>query len=229
MELVLVTVGGVTVTCGQAAAAMEVLAGSRTSAIAPVLRAARSPLASCDYFTAAAPYLAWARSRPKTGRAGAAGRHVTKEAFCRAVRRAMDDAASARVASAMRCMRADERYAAQIAADAVEVRRRNHAASVRSAVEAEVAHAVAQCALSGQPCALESACGTGTCRFAPAWLASYDIPAGPGKARRPLPHMEAGAVFSAAPVVAAVLAASPYRPMVTVADADTVSCAEFAA
>ena len=229
MEPVPVEVGGVTVTCRQAAAAVEVLAGSRTSAIAPVLRAAGSPLASCDYFAVAAPYLAWARARPKTGRAGAAGRHVTKEAFCRAVQRAVDAACRARLASAMRCMRADERYAAQIAADAVEVRRRNHAAAVRKAVDAEVAQAVSQCALTGLPCALESACGTGACRFAPAWLKTYGIPAAPGKSRRPFSHVEAGAGFSAAPVVAALLASQPYRPMVSVADSDSVSVAEAAA
>lgn len=229
MEPVPVSVGGVTVTCRQAAAAVEVLAGSRTSAIAPVLRAAGNPLASCDYFTAAAPYLAWARTAPKTGRAGAAGRHVTKEAFCRAVRCALEDARSARLASAMRCMRADERYAAQIASDAVEVRKRDHAAAVKKAVEAEVSHAVAQCALTGAACALESACGTGSCAFAPSWLAPYGIPAAPGKSRRPSAHEQAGAGFSAAPVVSAVLADQPYRPMVTVRDHDVVSVAEAAA
>lgn len=229
MEPVPVSVGGVTVTWSQAAAAIEVLAGSRTSAIAPVLRAAGNPLASCDYFSVAAPHLAWARSRPKTGRAGAAGRHVTKEAFCRAVRCALDDAASARLASAMRCMRADERYAAQIAADAVEVRKREHATAIRKAVEGEVAHAVAQCALTGRACALESACGTGSCAFAPGWLKGYAMPAGPGKSKRPFSHIEAGAGFSAGPVVTAVLADQPYRPMVTVRDTERVSCSEAAA
>src|SRR6266704_216784 len=73
-----VEVGGVRVTCAQAAAAAEILIASRTSAIAPVLRAAGHPLAGCDYFAAAGPYLARARAQPKTGRAGAAGRHVTK-------------------------------------------------------------------------------------------------------------------------------------------------------
>jgi len=232
MEPVPVTVGGVTVTCAEAIEALDVLASSRTSAIAPVLRAAGSPLAECNYFGAAAPWVSWAKSMPKTGRAGAAGRHVTKDAFCRAVTEALDEAGSARVASAMRCMRADERYAAQIAADAVEVRKKEHAAGIKKAVEGEVAHAVAQCALTGEPCALENACGTGACRFAPAWLKPYDIPAAPGKSKRPFGHMDnmaAGAGFSVASVITAVLADQPYRPMVSVSDSDEVRVAEAAA
>jgi len=229
MEAVPVVVGGATVTYSQAVHAVAVLSGSRTSAIAPVLRAAGNPLASCDYFAVAAPYLAWARTAPKTGRAGAAGRHVTKDAFIRAVSAALDEARQSRTRSAMRCLRADERYAAQIAADAVEVRKREHAASVRRQAEDEVTRAVAQCALTSAPCALESACGTGSCRFAPAWLRTYDIPAAPGKVKRPFAHMQAGAGFSAAPAIAAAIADAPYRPVVTVADSELVSVAEAAA
>jgi hypothetical protein len=63
----LVTVGGAVVTYAEALRAAEVLAVSRTSAIAPVLRSAGSPLARCDYLAAASPYITAARLAPKTG------------------------------------------------------------------------------------------------------------------------------------------------------------------
>lgn len=233
LERELVAVGGVTVTCGQARAALLTLAGSRTSAIAPVLRAAGSPLASCDYFAVARPYLALARAMPKTGRAGAAGRHVTKVAFALAVDAALGRVLAVRVDAAMACIRADERYAAQIAADAVEVHRREHATSVKARVEGEVAAAVTACAATGAACALAVACGTGSCRFASPWLAAYDAPASPGRFRRPGGHHSPGhgnpAGFSPAPVIAAVLADLPYRPQVTVADYETCVVTEEAA
>ena len=63
----LLEVRDVAVSLGRGRAAAEILRDSRTSAIAPVLRSAGSPLASCDYFAAAAPYLATAKAAPRTG------------------------------------------------------------------------------------------------------------------------------------------------------------------
>lgn len=115
-----VVVGGVACTVAEAVEAAAVLSLSRTSAIFPVLTRARSPLASCDYRAAAAPYLGWARYAPRTGRAGAAGRHVAKVAFLDAIAAAVEDARQRDIAAALRSLGSDERYAAAIAASASE-------------------------------------------------------------------------------------------------------------
>jgi hypothetical protein len=113
-----VFIGGVTVTVAQAVRAAAVLDASRTSAIAPVLGKLGHPLAACDYFAAAAPYLPAQRLRAKTGRAGAAGRHVTKNAFIEAIAAAVAGAREADVAAVLRRFASDERYAAAMAASA---------------------------------------------------------------------------------------------------------------
>ncbi len=216
----LVEVGGVRVSYAETLKAWAVLAGSRTSAIAPVLRAAGSPLAGCDYFGAAAPYLAWARRLPKTGRIGAAGRHVTKIAFLAAVERALAAARADELACWERALATDERYAAAIARDAVAVRQRAHAAGIRSAVRSAVSRAVVSCnARRGQfTCSEETACGTGGCRFAQPPYAPLDAPAGPGPVIRPWNHASRGAGFSADAAAAQLSGSRPWRAGVPVAD-----------
>jgi hypothetical protein len=216
----LVEVGGVPVSCAQAAAAAEILLGSRTSAIAPVLRAAGHPLAGCDYFAAAAPYLARARAQPKTGRAGAAGRHVTKWAFLAAISGELSAARERELASWRAALATDERYAAAIARDAVAVRERVHLAGIRSSVRAAVTRAVAACsARAGEfTCAETGACGTGTCRFSQPPYRALDVPAGPGRMIRPRNHEQAGAGFSEAQAAAQLAEAVPWRAGVPVAD-----------
>lgn len=113
-----VTIGGVTCTVEAARQAAAIMAASRTSAIAPVLGKAGNPLAACDYFGASAPYLFQMKRLAKTGRAGAAGRHVTKLAFTEAIKAAIDGARRADVASVLHAFASDERYAAAIASDA---------------------------------------------------------------------------------------------------------------
>lgn len=122
-----VVIGGIPVAYEDAAGAVLLLAASRTSAIAPVLGHARSPLAAVDYFAVAAPYLALARALPKTGRAGAAGRHVTKTAFIAAVAEACVAAQQAQLAGILEAFSSDERYMAAVCAEAVAYRRREHA------------------------------------------------------------------------------------------------------
>jgi len=224
-----VTIGGLAVSYAEAVASAAVLAASRTSAIAPVLRAAGSPLASCDYLAAAEPYLAAARAAPKTGRAGAAGRHVTKTAFLAAVTEGLLRARRAYYARALAAFASDERYASAMAADAVEVKRRGHAADVRRAAEGEVARAIAACAATTEPCGLDTPCGTGKCAFAPVWLAQVRVPAAPGgRLHRPAAHIEAGAAFSAAGAIAAAVAdaSGKFRPLVTIRDAESVCAAD---
>lgn len=224
-----VELGGAVVAYAEAVAAVQLLAASRTSAIAPVLKAARSPLAACDYFAAAAPHLARARALPPTGHAGAAGRHLTKVAFAAAVAAALEAARADATARALVALGTDERYAAQIAADAVELRRREHAGAIRRRAEGDIARAMSACAAAGGSCALEAACGTGKCPYAPPWLAPHDAPAGPGRYKRPPVHENAGTGFSPAAAIAAAVEAAPFALQPRVSDHERCAAAERAA
>lgn len=225
-----VTVGGVRVPFAEALRAAEILRDSRTSAIAPVLRAAGSPLAGCDYFAAAAPYLAAARAAPKTGRAGAAGRHVTKNAFLEAVALALTIAREEDLAGALEAFTSDERYAVAIARAATDARERAYAAGVRSAVRSAVTRAVAACgAVAGQfTCTAATACGTGACRFAvPAYRPATAV-AAPGRFTRPANHVAAGQPFTDAGAAAELAARGEPARGVQVWDADALAAGEAA-
>jgi hypothetical protein len=218
-----VCVGGLAATFAEAARAAALLMSSRTSAIAPVLRAARSPLAGCDYFAAAAPYLAAARSLPKTGRAGAAGRHVTKIAFLEAVGRELDRCAAAEMGAAMAAFASDERYAVSIARDAVTLRERAHLSGLRSSVRSAVLRAVADCGTHrGEfSCTEAGACGTGACRFTQAPYRQLTAAAGPGRIARPYNHRDAGQGFSEAGAAAELADGSSWQDGVPVSDCMT--------
>ena len=217
-----VIIGGQPVPYAEALRAAEVLSASRTSAIEPVLRAAGCALARCDYFAAAAPYLEEARRAPKTGRSGAAGRHVTKNAFIESVTLALALAREQELAAAMAAFAADERYATAIAREAVAARERAYLAGVRSSVRAAVARAVAACgAAAGQfTCDAATACGTGACRFASPACQGATVAAAAGKFTRPANHTEAGRGFTEAGAAAELAAAGGYRAGVQVWDAD---------
>lgn len=227
----LVTVGGVPVTYSDALEAAGILAASRTSAIEPVLRAAGSPLARCDYLGAAAPYLFLARQAPKTGRIGAAGRHVTKDAFLRAVAFALQVAREEDLGLALGAFAADERYAVAIARDAVALRERAYVAGVRSAVRSAVTRAVAACsAASGQfTCSAVTACGTGSCRLAAPGYRLVTVPAAAGRMIRPANHVAAGTGFTEAGAAAQVAAAGSSRGGVLVQDCDALGAGSQAA
>jgi hypothetical protein len=196
----IVIVGGVAASYAEAVRAAAVLAVSRTSAIAPVLRTAASPFALCDYFGAAAPYMEQARRAPKTGRAGAAGRHVTKTAFLRAISEALQGAREAETLAAMAAFAADERYATAMARDAVELRERARTAGVRSSLRAAVGRAVAACAAQRGlfECDSDTACGTGACQFTAPPYRGVTAVAGPGRFTRPANHVHAGQTFTEA-------------------------------
>jgi hypothetical protein len=227
----ILTVGGAAVTYAEALRAAQVLRASRTSAIAPVLRAAGSPLAGCDYFAAAAPFLDAARQAPKTGRAGAAGRHVTKNAFLAALGLAMAVAREQDLAAALEAFASDERYAVAIARDAVALRERAYAAGVRSSVRAAVARAVASCgAAEGRfTCDEQTACGTGACRFAAPACRAVTVPAAPGRFARPANHVRAGEPFTEAGAAAQLAAAGSAGHGVQVWDSDALAAGERAA
>jgi hypothetical protein len=218
-----VIVGGVTVSYAQAVDAGEILAASRTSAIAPVLRAAGHPLAIADYFGFAAPYLAQAKKAPLTGRSGAAGRHVTKNAFLAHLDAVLTEAGDRELAVTLAAFRTDERYAAEIARAAVELRRKAHSAGLRSAIRAAAAGALAQCAAAAGTftCGESSACGTGSCRFAPAAYAGLDVPATGGRLARPANHEQAGRGFSEQAAVAEAVSRIPVAAGVPVSDTET--------
>lgn len=226
-----VRVGGVTVAYAEAEAAVEILAFSRTSAIMPVLRAVGNPLAACDYFGASAPYVEWARFAPKTGRAGAAGRHVTKVAFLLALQRALEQARAEEVAAAVIAFGRDERYAVAIAREAVVVRERALAAGVRASVRTAIVRALAACGeRAGEfTCSEATACGTGACRFAsPAYRGAVAV-AGSGRFARPANHVSAGASFTEAAQAGEALAAVGRRGGVTVFDDDSADTRGWAA
>jgi hypothetical protein len=226
-----VTVGGTTVTFADALHAAEILRDSRTSAIQPVLRAAGSPLAACDYFAAAAPYLEAARAAPKTGRAGAAGRHVTKNAFLEAIARACALAREQDLADAVAAFASDERYAVAIARAATEARERAYASGVRSAVRSAVTRAVASCGAAAGlfTCSAVTACGTGACRFAPPAYRPATAVAGPGRFLRPANHVRAGQSFTESAAVSEIAASGGYGTGVQVWDSDALAAGDRAA
>jgi hypothetical protein len=229
-ERVLV-IGGVSCTFTEVVNAALILSASRTSAIEPVLRAAGSPLACCDYFGVAAPYLAVARLAPKTGRAGAAGRHVTKNAFLEAVALTLTLAREQELAAALGAFGTDERYAVAIARDAVTLRERSYLAGVKSSVRSAVTRAVAACsAATGRfTCSEVTACGTGACRFAVPAYRGVTAVAGPGKFSRPANHTAPGESFADAPAAVQVAAAGSALAGVQVWDADRLQAGDLAA
>jgi hypothetical protein len=220
-----VSIGGVTVSYAQAEAVASLLAASRTSAIAPVLAHAGSPLAGCDYRGAAAPHLAAARTAPKTGKSGAAGRHVTKNAFLATVSGVLEAARAAAVGEALDAFAADERYMAEVAREAVAVRERAHVTAIRSRARLAADRAAGQCnATPGLCCNLATACGTGLCRFADPEFAAVTASAGPGRIPRPSRHSRPGTGFSISAAVAETAAAHPWTPAVYVTDSEVVRC-----
>lgn len=226
-----VTVGGVPVSFAEALQAAEILRDSRTSAIQPVLRAAGNPLAACDYFAAAAPYLVAARAAPKTGRAGAAGRHVTKNAFLEAIAMACSLAREQEVADALAAFSSDERYAVAIARAATETRERAYVSGVRSSVRSAVTRAVAACGAAAGlfSCSAVTACGTGSCRFASPAYRPATVPAAPGRFTRPANHVQAGQPFTEAGAAAEIAARGGYGTGVQVWDSDALAAGDKAA
>lgn len=229
----LVTLGGVTCTCAQARQAVEFLEASGASAIRSVLAARGNPLGGCDYWAVCGPYLERARAdlalKTEDGRRciGPKGRHLAKYAFGLAVRAALAAAARAEQAAAFAALATDERYAAAVAADAVQLRQRAHTASLRARVRAAVAAATARCAREGSgTCALTAACGTGQCPFAPEFLRGASVPAPLGRILRPPAHVSRGGGFSDAAAVAWLAAAEPWHAAVDVADHDAGGCTD---
>jgi hypothetical protein len=221
-----VIIGGLKVTYAEAEDAVAALAISRTSAIAPVLAAAGNPLAWCDYKDAAAPHMAMARALPKTGRAGAAGRHVTKTAFCVTIAGVLEAARAAALGEALDAFAADERYAAEMAREAVAVRERAHVTGIRSRIRIAAENAIAACNAHSVTCALEVACGTGKCRFASPEFRAVTVPAGPGRLSRPVSHVRPGTGFSLTAATAQAVQLNPWKPAVYVSDSDSVTLAD---
>ena len=239
-----VTVGGVTATYAQAAAALAALSRSGGVMVAQVLRAARSPLADCDYHGASQQFLG--RPSPgspspggsSTGR-GAAGRPVTRQAFMAALAAALDAARAAEpalhfaaeIGAARRAFAADAGYAAAMARAAVDVAGREHLSSLRLLLAQGSHRAVSACeARRGQfTCTETAACGTGGCRFASGALSQLTVPAGPGRMPRPGNHASLPARtrgFGLGPALAALEAAVPHVVGVRVAAADSVHAAD---
>lgn len=194
-----VAVGGLAVTYAEASTALETLQTSPGMMVRQPLRRHGSPLASCNYHAAAAPYLEGVRTAQgdPSGR-GAAGRPSTKAAFCVALRAVLERARSEAtvavrfaevISTAAAAFAADHSYAAAIAGAAVTVRRKRHTAGLRDLLRSSSARAVAVCALAeGGPCASLTPCGTGTCVFAAGVLTRVTTQSPAGRARRPARH-----------------------------------------
>ncbi len=230
--------GGVPVTCDEALEALAVLGSNKATAIRAVLAAAGSPLKDCDYWAVARPHLDCARAAlpPAEGHSVSGRRvhrHLAKDAFARSVRAAVTaasaEAAAAGVRAAVAAMREDERYAAAMAADAVDHHRREHDAAARTRVRAAVEQAVAVC--SARPvtmarCQLSAACGTGQCPFAPEELRGCPAPAASGRTPRPPVHVRAGHGFSETQAAAWLAAQRPWQASVAVRSQDTCAAAD---
>jgi len=227
----LVVIGGVTVTFNEAVNAAQVLMTSKTSAIQPVLRTAGNPLAGCDYFGVAAPYLEAARLAPKTGRAGAAGRHVTKNAFLEAVALTLTIVRETELTGALEAFGTDERYAVAMARDAVKLRESAYLSGVKSSVRSAVTRAVTACsALAGKfTCAEMTACGTGACRFAAPAHRGITVAAEAGRFQRPANHVQAGSLFSDAGAAGQLAAAGSALAGIQVYDTDRLQAGDRAA
>lgn len=128
-----IALGGVIVTVSDALRAARALTASRTSAVAPVLRSVGGPVARCDYFAASAPYVARQKAEPKTGRAGAAGRHLVKNALITAIADLVAAERRADLAAAMAAFGSDERYAVAMARDATALREKARAPDAAAA------------------------------------------------------------------------------------------------
>lgn len=170
-----VLVGGLQVTYQDARDARELLAGSAGLMVRQPLARAGNPLADCDYHAAGLPYRGPFAAGAAAGR-GAAGRHITKSAFLAALdavcEQSCEDYRTARfgpqIEAAMSAFGSDHGYAAAIAAAAVALRRRRHAAPLRSWLRQSAHQALSLCDTEhGQfSCSNPSPCGTGGCRFA---------------------------------------------------------------
>lgn len=226
-----VVIGGITVSCGEASAALVVLRNSPGMMVRQPLARHGSPLATCDYHAAAASYLD--RSMAGTGKRGAAGRPLTKTAFLAALSEACDAAmlaerleqqarerlaalAPGAVEEALAAFRTDHSYAALMADAAVAIMRRRHEAGLRAMVRDASAGAVATCSRLGGTfqCAATAPCGTGDCRLARGVLAGLS----PSRPRqrgavlsRPGNHVSAGAPFSPESVLEDLLERDPFR------------------
>jgi hypothetical protein len=223
-----VVIGGVSVTCAQAASALDVLGRTGGAAIRQVLTAAGSPLAACDYPAAAAPLkdepfreIPFPPSAAGYGR-GAAGRPAARQAFIAAIEKVLRRAETAEparqfaaeLAGARDAFSSDAGYAAAMAAAAVAVREKDHGARLRVQLAAAVHRALSACdSRRGEfSCAALSACGTGDCRLAEGPLAglSMSAPALTGRVPRPANHAQAGAGFGTSAALAALEAAVPF-------------------
>jgi hypothetical protein len=218
-----VVIGGVRVTCAQAAEAVAALAAARSTAIRQILKARGSALAGTDYW---AVIRDWEARCPAPKATGTKQVHVpnAKQSFARAVHAALSAQVAAEQREVWGALRRDERYAAAIASDAVAARVRAHAAAARARVRAAVTSAVARCEAQGSGCSLAAACGTGQCPFAPEELRDCTESAAPGRLARPARHARAAEGFSDAPAAAWLAAARPWRPAVEVSDSDTAGC-----
>lgn len=191
-------IGGVLTSVKVAIEAREILQEAPGMMVRQPLARYRNPLSLCDYHAEAAPYRdGFHRKLVFTGR-GAAGRPATKHAFMHALQVRADDAmrqapmiaAMPLTAEAYAAMACDVSYVMAMSRMAVSLMAKQHQWRLRSELRQAQQAAVGQCqARAGEfTCDSESACGTGSCRFASGIYRTLQTPAGKGRCARPANH-----------------------------------------
>lgn len=202
---VFLPVGGVMASVATVSEAHEILQESSGLMVRQPLAHYHNPLACCNYHAEAAPYREQVYLQLKHhGHRGASAPPTTKLAFMRALqvrsRSAMLSAPLVRamplIAEAYEAMAKDVAYVMSMSELAKSVLARQHSWRLRSELRQAQSEAMIECSGHSFACESNSACGTGSCRFARGIYSDITSPAGPGKTPRPANHVEGGAFSS---------------------------------
>jgi hypothetical protein len=225
----IVVIGTVSATYQQVSQALDCLRSSRGLMVRQPLARIGSPLAECDYHAVAAPHLHSFADFRHSGR-GAAGRHLTKTAFCIALDSHLGEMRAAEpglyftssVADALQAFASDHAYAASIAGAAVTYRRKRYQTGLRQQLRQASHQAVSACeARSGEiQCQALTPCGTGTCLFATGILRQITAESLTGRTKRPSNHCQPGG-YSPDDALGALEALVPFSVGYPVSDGDS--------
>jgi hypothetical protein len=202
---VFLRVGGLLVSASTVTEAHEILDEAPGLMVRQPLARYENPLAFCNYHVEAAPYREqYYLKLSHHGQRGASAPPTTKFAFMHALlvrmQTAMRNAPLVRamplVAEAYTAMSQDFSYVAAMSQMAVTYLGKQHAWRLRSELRLAQSEAMIECSGHVFVCDSQSACGTGTCKFAQGVYAKIDSIAQPGKTPRPANHAEGGAFSS---------------------------------
>jgi hypothetical protein len=207
---VFLPVGGVMASVATVSEAHEILQESSGLMVRQPLAHYNNPLSCCDYHAEAKPYRDQVYLQLKHhGHRGASAPPTTKLAFMHALQVRSQEAirsaplvrAMPLIAEACEAMAHDVAYVMAMSEMAKSVLSKQHAWRLRSELRQAQSNAMIECSGHSFTCESQSACGTGTCRFAAGVYADIDAPAGPGKTQRPANHVGGGGFSSDAALV----------------------------